>query len=51
MNRNAQLRGEIILLARQKPQFGYRRLHALLSRRGYPVLSARISNTFAFFRD
>ena len=36
-DRNAQLRGEMIALARQKPRYGYRRLHALLCRRGYAV--------------
>ena len=31
---NADLREELIKLARQKPRYGYRRLHALLERRG-----------------
>jgi putative transposase len=33
-DRNAELRGEIIALARQKPRYGYRRLHAVLTRQG-----------------
>jgi putative transposase len=33
-DRNAELREELVKLARQKPRYGYRRLHALLSRRG-----------------
>jgi putative transposase len=31
---NAELREEMMKLARQKPRYGYRRLHALLERRG-----------------
>ncbi len=31
---NAELRQELVSLARQMPRYGYRRLHALLSRRG-----------------
>ena len=31
---NAQLRAELVKLARQKPRYGYRRLHVLLSKRG-----------------
>jgi transposase len=34
-DRNAELREEMVKLARQKPRFGYRRLHALLERRGH----------------
>src|SRR5580658_9111151 len=33
--RNAELRAELIALARQKPRYGYRRLHVLLARRGW----------------
>jgi hypothetical protein len=33
--RNAELCAELIALARQKPRYGYRRLHLLLSRRGF----------------
>ncbi len=38
-DRNARLREELVALARQKPRCGYRRLHALLQRKGYPELS------------
>ena len=41
-DRNAELREELVKLARQKPRYGYRRLHALLSRRGYEVNVKRI---------
>jgi putative transposase len=41
-DRNAELRIELVTLARQKPRYGYRRLHALLSRRGYEVNVKRI---------
>jgi hypothetical protein len=34
---NAERREELVSLARQKPRYGYRRLHALLARRGYAV--------------
>jgi putative transposase len=34
-NRNTALRSELLALARQKPRYGYRRLHALLVRKGY----------------
>ena len=33
-DRNAELREEMVKLARQKPRYGYRRLHALLQRSG-----------------
>lgn len=33
-DRNAMLREEMVKLARQKPRYGYRRLHAMLERRG-----------------
>jgi len=36
-DRNAELREELVKLARQKPRFGYRRLHAILARRGEAV--------------
>lgn len=36
---NGSLRQELVALARQKPRYGYRRLHALLQRRGHPDLS------------
>jgi putative transposase len=41
-DRNAELREELVTLARQKPRYGYRRLHALLSRRGHEVNVKRI---------
>ncbi len=41
-DRNAELREELVKLARQKPRYGYRRLHALLSRRGYEVNVKRV---------
>jgi hypothetical protein len=33
-DRNAELREELLQLARQKPQFGYRRLDVILERHG-----------------
>ena len=41
-DRNAELREALVKLARQKPRYGYRRLHALLSRRGHEVNVKRI---------
>jgi putative transposase len=41
-DRNAELREELVQLARQKPRFGYRRLHAILERRGQAVNVKRI---------
>jgi putative transposase len=41
-DRNAELREELLKLARQKPRYGYRRLHALLSRRGHEVNVKRV---------
>jgi len=41
-DRDAQLRQELIELARQKPRFGYRRLAALLERRGHQVNHKRL---------
>jgi putative transposase len=41
-DRNAQLRGEMIALARQKTRYGYRRLHAILTRRGYAISVMRL---------
>ena len=41
-DRNAELRSELVKLARQKPRYGYRRLHALLSRRGHEVNVKRV---------
>ena len=39
---NAELRQELVSLARQKPRYGYRRLHVLLARRGYAVSPQRV---------
>ena len=36
-DRNIELREELVKLARQKPRYGYRRLHAQLERRGHEV--------------
>ena len=41
-DRNAELRSELLKLARQKPRYGYRRLHALLVRRGQVVNVKRV---------
>ena len=39
---NAALRQQLLRLARQKPRYGYRRLHALLSRQGFAVSAQRV---------
>jgi putative transposase len=39
---NAELREELVKLARQKPRYGYRRLHVLLNKRGHPASAQRI---------
>jgi putative transposase len=39
---NGQLREELVKLAREKPRYGYRRLHVLLSKRGHPASAPRI---------
>jgi putative transposase len=41
-DRNAELRAELLKLARQKPRYGYRRLHVLLVRRGHEVNVKRV---------
>lgn len=41
-DRNAELREQLITLARQKPRYGYRRLWAILSRRGENVNVKRV---------
>lgn len=41
-DRYAKLRQELVHLARQKPRYGYRRLHALLTRRGHPSSPQRL---------
>lgn len=42
-DRNVELRSELLALAGQKPRYGYRRLHALLVRKGqdHPVTTYR----------
>ena len=46
-DRNAELRGEMIALARQKPRYGYRRLHAVLTRRGHDTSVMRLYRLYA----
>ena len=41
-DRNRDLREELLKLARQKPRYGYRRLHVLLERRGHEVNVKRV---------
>ncbi len=41
-DRNAELREELLRLARQNPRYGYRRLHVLLERRGHAVNLKRV---------
>jgi putative transposase len=41
-DRNGELREALVALARQKPRYGYRRLWALLTRRGWQVNEKRI---------
>lgn len=41
-DRNCELREALVALARQKPRYGYRRLWALLTRRGWKVNEKRI---------
>jgi putative transposase len=41
-DRNGPLREALVSLARQKPRYGYRRLHALLMRREHPASVMRI---------
>ena len=41
-DRNAELREVLTTLARSKPRYGYRRLHALLGRRGQEVNVKRV---------
>jgi putative transposase len=45
-DRNAELRMELVKLARQKPRFGYRRLHVLLERRGFEVNVKRVHRLY-----
>lgn len=46
-DRNAGLREELLKLARQKPRYGYRRLHAVLERRGHSVNVKRVYRLYA----
>jgi len=46
-DRNAELRHELVRLARQKPRYGYRRLHVLLSRQGFMVNVKRVYRLYA----
>ena len=46
-DRNAELRDELVKLARQKPRYGYRRLHAVLERRGEAVNVKRVYRLYA----
>ena len=39
---NAALRQELLSLARQKPRYGYRRLHALVTKRGFEASAQRV---------
>ena len=41
-DRNGELPGEIVQLARQKPRYGYRRLHVFVVRRGHVVNVKRV---------
>jgi len=45
---NAELREELVTLARQKPRYGYRRLHVLLERRGQ---NASIMRVYRLYRE
>jgi putative transposase len=40
--RNVRLRAALVELARQKPRYGYRRLHALLTKRNHPASVMRV---------
>jgi putative transposase len=41
-DRNAKLREALVEVARQKPRYGYRRLHVLLEQRDHPASIMRI---------
>jgi putative transposase len=43
---NAQLREKLVLLARHRPRYGYRRLHALLSRQGESASVQRVYRVY-----
>lgn len=46
-DRNAELRAEQVKLARQRPRYAYRRLHAVLERREVPVNVNRVYRLYA----
>jgi putative transposase len=46
-DRNAELREDLLKLARQKSRYGYRRLHAILERRGHPVNVKRVYRLYS----
>jgi putative transposase len=39
---NTDLRQELVTLARQKPRYGYRRLYALVTKRGFTASAQRV---------
>ena len=43
---NAALRGRLVELAREKPRYGYRRLHVLLQRTGEQVNHKRVHRVY-----
>ncbi len=45
---NAKLRQEMVELARHRPRYGYRRLHALLTRRGH---SASVQRVYRIYKQ
>ena len=45
-DRNVELREKLVELARQKPRYGYRRLQALLERRGWKVNHKRLERLY-----
>ena len=45
--RTATLCGEMMALARQKPRYGYRRLHAILTRRGFGISVMRLYRLYS----
>jgi len=47
-DRNAALREALVALARQKPRYGYRRLHVLLEKRGH---SASVMRIYRLYRE
>jgi putative transposase len=44
---NAELRSKLVALARQKPRYGYRRLHALLERDGCKAIPQRVYRLYS----